>query len=510
MDFVLDILASSTSYYYCALYLYHVRDFADKFDSEEFRSRLKCCKIGRIQQLYDPPQLSAIRNFTVTSIAGISESDLLIQRQVRVDILNRIKESTISSEEMITKISNSNYDIFKMFPHDLVLLDFPSYCYLFSETNKTIMNCEAILAANVRFYLAIMACSIVKSYYYLKLLEFLFLDSDGEVIWLIEGLKATPPKIQALSCLLNKLANSCWTITYDDLCYLKRSGYWSIKELVQSAFICFNNLRISSITESLGFSALSYDSKALRFKEGNESMQIQIVNDNENINKSKLKTLRERLEELNEIKEIKEEKQSKETYLDEGFVHKRIKLVNEETSLRPTSNTGEADIFSKFIDTTNKKYVDFDSRVFDYESYLDFNWSDQAYFILKDILDHVADAVNKDSSQAFEMTTNTLGYHKDVNTKQIRLAIWCYIEKIFGLEREDYNYSIVNKLLGREEKTFIKSVACYPEYITCDVLEKLPFNSNEIVHIAILATTAKMQTQFTFFTSKLYELMNND
>lgn len=504
----MDILASSSSYYYCALYLYHIRDYTEEFRTEELRSKLKCCKIGPIITLYDPPQVSVIRSFSVGSLEGISASELLIQRQVKTEIWNKLKEPSIHSEVLIEKISNLNYDNFKMFPHDLILIDFPSYCYLFSQTNKTIMNCEAILAANVRYYLAIISCSIVKSYYHLKLLEYLFIDNDGDETWLIEGLKSAPPKVQALSCLLNKLANSCWTITYDDLCYLKRSGYWSIKELVQTAFICFSNIRISSIVESLGFSALAYDAKTLRFKEGNES--VQIVNENNNINQTKLEILKEKLEELNDINDINEEKLSRELS-EESSVQKKIKMVEEGSSTQqPTSNCGEADIFSKFIDSTNKKYVDFDSRVFDYESHLDFNWSDQAFFILKDILDHVADAVNKDSQHAFEMTTNTLAYHKDVNTKQIRLAIWCYIEKIFGLEREDYNYSIVNKLLGREEKTFIKSVACYPEFITEDILGKLPFNASEIVHIAVLATTSKMQTQFTFFTSKLYELMNND
>ena len=172
--------------------------------------------------------------------------------------------------------------------------------------------------------------------------------------------------------------------------------------------------------------------------------------------------------------------------------------------------TNLEDMFSKNIDSTNKKYIDFDQRIFDYESYFDFNWTDQAYYILKDITPDIAEIFNIETEYAYEMTYNTLGHIKNIDTKQIRFAMWCYIEKIYGLERENYAYSIVNKLLDKEDKTFIKNSTCFPELIMHESLHKLTFSFKELIHIIIISNASRFRTQFTFFISRLNDLMNDN
>ena len=85
-----------------------------------------------------------------------------------------------------------------------------------------------------------------------------------------------------------------------------------------------------------------------------------------------------------------------------------------------------------------------------------------------------------------------------------------YIEKIFGLEREDYDYHIVNILLEKEVKTFLKNVACYPEKINSILIEKVDYFylKEELLHIILLVTNSKYITQLRFLTSRLYKHKN--
>lgn len=59
-----------------------------------------------------------------------------------------------------------------------------------------------------------------------------------------------------------------------------------------------------------------------------------------------------------------------------------------------------------------------------------------------------------------------MGAHDKVDTSRFRRAIWNYIQCMFGIRHDDYDYNEVNQLLERSLKTFIKSAVCYPERVT--------------------------------------------
>ncbi|VDP31242.1 unnamed protein product [Soboliphyme baturini] len=56
-----------------------------------------------------------------------------------------------------------------------------------------------------------------------------------------------------------------------------------------------------------------------------------------------------------------------------------------------------------------------------------------------------------------------IGKHKNVDTTKYRIAIWNYIQSLYGIRHDDYEYSEVNKLLSRQIKTYIKTICCFPE-----------------------------------------------
>lgn len=53
-----------------------------------------------------------------------------------------------------------------------------------------------------------------------------------------------------------------------------------------------------------------------------------------------------------------------------------------------------------------------------------------------------------------------------MDTSKFRRAIWNYIQCIFGIRHDDYDYGEVNQLLERPLKMFIKTACCFPERIT--------------------------------------------
>lgn len=59
-----------------------------------------------------------------------------------------------------------------------------------------------------------------------------------------------------------------------------------------------------------------------------------------------------------------------------------------------------------------------------------------------------------------------MGHKKQVDTSLLRRAIWNYIHSLYGIRHDDYDYGEINELLDRQLKTYIKTIACYPDRTT--------------------------------------------
>lgn len=454
----------------------------------------------------------------------------LFQSKVR-EFSNEMRVKLEQSQELndyytfiiksISLSTNDNHHLGLLFFHDIAFIDYPSYLNIFNMEMNSILNNDYSLSESIIYFTFIMSASISKSHHVLKLMHLHYLASDGDENWLIEGIKSAPVKIQIISSFLNKLANACWTISKDEINCLVYSQYWNIKEVTHIVILFLFGQRICSIVESIGVSNKIYDSKSYSYIDivSNQCLKKEEANNKD----LKLKSIISQLNQFNNLndddlkgkstKNFELEEESPDKSKDIYGIHKSIQKEKDNQNQRSSFKvkTPEMDIFQIYIENNNRKYIDFDQRVFDYESYIDFNWSDQGYIILKEIFSSIADCINTETELASEMTNNYLGDNfKNVNTKHIRQAIWCYIEKIYGYERESYNYTYVNKLLDKESKTFIKYSTCFPEYISLDLINQIPFTISEMIHIIILSNASKFRTQLTFYISKLYEVMNND
>jgi len=59
-----------------------------------------------------------------------------------------------------------------------------------------------------------------------------------------------------------------------------------------------------------------------------------------------------------------------------------------------------------------------------------------------------------------------MGRNKDIDTTAFRHAIWHYVHCIFGVRHDDYNYSVINDLLEKNVRSFVKLISCFPENAT--------------------------------------------
>lgn len=81
-----------------------------------------------------------------------------------------------------------------------------------------------------------------------------------------------------------------------------------------------------------------------------------------------------------------------------------------------------------------------------------------------------------------------MGPKTNIDTSPFRRAIWNYIQCIYGIRHDDYNYREVNILLERQLKCFIKYLACFPELAYKHDFRSVMkgFRASEKVNIAYL------------------------
>lgn len=100
----------------------------------------------------------------------------------------------------------------------------------------------------------------------------------------------------------------------------------------------------------------------------------------------------------------------------------------------------------------------------------------------------------------YALTYNKLSTQDDVNTEPFRTAIWYYIQRLYGVRNDHYDYARVNRFMTIATKAFAKKVACYPETITGYDLDSFTtmFTPDEKVHIVMLATEARRQAALLY------------
>lgn len=98
------------------------------------------------------------------------------------------------------------------------------------------------------------------------------------------------------------------------------------------------------------------------------------------------------------------------------------------------------------------------------ERHICLNHPNYAYF--SRLYNDVGNLLDDKFRTAYNLTYYTMGSRTDVDTTRFRRAIWYYIQCLFGIRHDDYDYGEINALLERTLKAFIKSATCYPDRVT--------------------------------------------
>jgi len=70
------------------------------------------------------------------------------------------------------------------------------------------------------------------------------------------------------------------------------------------------------------------------------------------------------------------------------------------------------------------------------------------------------------TSSGLNVCVLSMGSNKDIDTTAFRQAIWHYVHCIYGVRHDDYNYTVINDLLEKNIRFFIKLISCFPENTT--------------------------------------------
>lgn len=439
-----------------------------------------------------------------------------------------------------------------------VILYHPTYFKHYIKTHRYLMYDDGPLSFATRHYLAIIAAARNKCNYLVSLHEKEFVAEGGDTKWL-NGLDFIPSKLRAIYDINKILAHRPWLLTKEYIERLtKGTNSWSLAEVVHAIVILAHFHSLSSFVFSCGLNQEldaslkngSIESEASSgheveveseseskpsttppfiqrlkleqqrihhqhhqmMKEQEENRKIlQMNNNSQNVtngssNSAKcdnIEMLMKRMQDLSEKK-----KECSETELSNRF--KNVELQASQLAASPEqSDVDLPPSISHYIDDPNYTYQDFARRGAENIPHTfrvqDYSWDDHGYSLVNRLYNDVGFLLDDKFRVAYNLTYKTLAGRQNVDTSKFRRAIWNYIQCVYGIRHDDYDYGEVNKLLDRPLKTFIKTACCYPDRITKQDYDNILIEllDSEKVHVNLMILEAKNQAVLLYALREL-------
>ncbi|XP_060660850.1 sestrin homolog isoform X1 [Drosophila nasuta] len=200
----------------------------------------------------------------------------------------------------------------------------------------------------------------------------------------------------------------------------------------------------------------------------------------------------------------------------EAELSNRFKSVELQTAelaaVTPEATVALPPIISHYVDDPNFTYEDFARRGAENINTFriqDYSWEDHGYSLVDGLYNDVGTFLDAKFRAAYNLTYFTMGGIKNVDTSKFRRAIWNYIQCIFGIRHDDYDYGEVNQLLVRPLKMFIKTVCCFPERITTKDYDSVlvELQDSEKVHVNLMIMEARNQAELLYALREIMRYM---
>ncbi|XP_014296815.1 sestrin-1 isoform X1 [Microplitis demolitor] len=418
-----------------------------------------------------------------------------------------------------------------------VMSSHPSYLDNFLKTQQFILRGDGPLPFVYRHLIAIMAAGRHQCSYLINLQKGEFLLQGGDAAWL-QGLKYIPQKLQNLYDINKILAHRPWLLTKAHIEKMtKGTDSWSLSELVHAIVLLAHFHSLSSFVFSCG---INEELDLVANCQGKENIQANsnnVSSAKENMVKSPKKisssdsttdkvhspppspsivgeqevgvvTLMERMKYLSE---------NSISTLPQEELSKRFKSVETQSAeLEPAQERSSPPINSDiepFVREPEYIYQDFAKRgqVNDIPTFRtqDYSWDVHGFSLVSRLYNEVGGLLDEKFKTAATLTYYTMGTHDKVDTSHFRRAIWNYIQCMFGIRHDDYDYNAVNQLLERSLKTFIKNAVCYPERVTKRDYDRVmkEFKHSEKVHVNLMILEARMQAELLYALRAIMQFM---
>lgn len=155
---------------------------------------------------------------------------------------------------------------------------------------------------------------------------------------------------------------------------------------------------------------------------------------------ARMRTLSERQDECTEI-ELNQRFKSVEMQAHE--LSPTITITEPVTEVAPQT-------INQFIDDAGFTYQDFSRRgaenVPSTFRVQDYSWDDHGYSLVNRLYNDVGHLLDLKFRAAYNLTYFTMADKTNVDTSKFRRAIWNYIQCIYGIRHDDYDYGEVNQV----------------------------------------------------------------
>ena len=416
-------------------------------------------------------------------------------------------------ENYVEKINFNLPLMDKFLKFEQYFLWFNDYLSLYQKTINTFLKTDSILPIQWKFYLGIMAVSTMKNEFLLRTLEEEFLDNGGDINWLIIGIDVVPNKLKKLSYFNDILCHQPWNLNEEIVKNLKEN--MNFCELTEATLILIEFHKLCLIQELFEIkiqneSNVSSDNSIMT---NCSSKNLDIKN--EILDNVDMKVQDEIIKSSEEIEKEEENilKNKSSNFLSYEICNQKQISFN---SFDLNKESEQKNDF--FIEKIIKKHTtsELDKIAFKGPNnnitltYYEYNWNDSGYYILKNFCPILIDCINNEFIYIISLTSNDLKKESPLSSIHVKRAIKVYIEKLFGIYHEDYNYKYITKLLTGNIKItkFIKKFLCFPKCVVESDFQEINkiFLHEEIIHIILLIAILKSRIQLTYYSKIINEV----
>ncbi|XP_046874875.1 sestrin-2 isoform X1 [Hypomesus transpacificus] len=387
----------------------------------------------------------------------------------------------------------------------MVMALHPAYLSCFLRTQHALLQLDGPLPHPWRHYIVIMAAARHHCSYLVQQHRASFLEVGGEEGWLA-GLQHAPPKLQSLNTINKLLAHRPWLITQQHIQELVCPGAesrWSLAELIHAVVLITHAHSLSSFSWGCGlnpepdhtgghaFNPPSPKSHRPRSPSSpaHEDGRQELVDGG-----MEVEVLLRRMEELQQ--QVEEECSQEE--LITRFERERSESIPTAVVRGATSN-----LVLRFVEDPEFSYEDFAPRGEQSPPTMraqDYSWEDHGFSLVNRLLPDMGQLLDKKFQVVYGLTYHRMAMHEGVDTQTLRKALWNYIQCVYGIRYDDYDYGEVNVLLERALKVYVKTVACHPEQTTSRTYASFwrHFHHSEKVHLNLLLMEARLQAALLY------------